>query len=89
MLHLARTSPLSDGLDLRNHATKPENADYYWIGDADPDKVRLYHMGSIQHSELVLTHLAFIPYAQVSDEEIEAFIRKYGQCAAHPVSLPP
>ena len=51
MLHLARTSPLSDGLDLRNHATKPENADYYWIGDADPDKVHLYHMDSNLHSE--------------------------------------
>ncbi|TFK92473.1 GMC oxidoreductase [Polyporus arcularius HHB13444] len=60
LLHLVRTPPLSEALDLRNYATKPENEDYYWIGDADPDKV--------------------------SDEDIEAFIRKYGQSATHPTS---
>ena len=31
---------MSDVLDLRKYATKPDDADYYWIGDADPDKVR-------------------------------------------------
>ena len=40
LLHLARTPPLSEALDLRNEPTKPKDADYYWIGDADPDKVR-------------------------------------------------
>ncbi|RPD58939.1 GMC oxidoreductase [Lentinus tigrinus ALCF2SS1-7] len=60
LLHLVRTPPLSDALDLRNYESKPENEDYYWIGDADPDKV--------------------------SDEDIEAFIRKYGQSATHPTS---
>ncbi|KAI0708467.1 GMC oxidoreductase [Earliella scabrosa] len=60
LLHLVRTPPLSDTLDLRNLATAPSNADYYWIGDADPDKV--------------------------SDEEIEAFIRKSAQSTMHPTS---
>ncbi|KAI0770549.1 GMC oxidoreductase [Fomes fomentarius] len=60
LLHLVRTPPLSDMLDLRNYATAPKDADYYWIGDADPDKV--------------------------SDEEIEAYIRKNGQSALHPTS---
>ncbi|KAI0794378.1 GMC oxidoreductase [Fomes fomentarius] len=60
LLHLVRTPPLSDALDLRNYETAPEDANYYWIGDADPDKV--------------------------SDAEIEAYIRKYGQSSTHPTS---
>ncbi|KAI0741863.1 GMC oxidoreductase [Daedaleopsis nitida] len=39
LLHLVRTPPLSDALDLRHLETAPKDADYYWIGDADPDKV--------------------------------------------------
>ena len=38
ILRLARTPPLSDVLDLRNLPARPENPDFYWIGDADPDK---------------------------------------------------
>lgn len=79
LLHLVRTPPLSDALDLRNYETAPEDANYYWIGDADPDKVRC--TGPLFHRS---THR--IVSAQVSDAEIEAFIRKYGQSATHPVS---
>ena len=38
ILHLVRTPPLSDALDLRNYETEPKDSDYYWIGDADPEK---------------------------------------------------
>ena len=75
---------MSDGLDLRNYETAPKDADYYWIGDADPDKAR-------DTLRLLPAH-PFVPHtdglhlSQVSDDEIEAFIRKYGQSSAHPVS---
>ncbi|KAJ8482012.1 hypothetical protein ONZ51_g5638 [Trametes cubensis] len=36
LLHLARTPPLSDVLDLRPSTTK---GDMFWPGDADPDKI--------------------------------------------------
>ncbi|KAJ8482011.1 hypothetical protein ONZ51_g5631 [Trametes cubensis] len=57
LLHLARTPPLSDVLDLRPSTTK---GDMFWPGDADPDKI--------------------------TDEEVRAFIRDYGQSAWHPTS---
>ncbi|TBU46490.1 GMC oxidoreductase [Dichomitus squalens] len=39
ILHLARTAPLSSALDLLSLSTAPQDPDFYWPGDADPDKV--------------------------------------------------
>lgn len=42
LLHLARTEPLSDVLDLRSTTTKDS---LFWPGDADPDKVCPHALG--------------------------------------------
>ncbi|KAI0354311.1 GMC oxidoreductase [Trametes cingulata] len=59
ILHLARTPPLSEVLDLHPSSDKES---IFWPGDADPEKL--------------------------TDDEIKEFIKKAGQSALHPVSLP-
>ena len=39
ILRLARTPPLAVVLDVRNLAERPADANWFWPGDADPDRI--------------------------------------------------
>ena len=85
-MRIGRANCVKDVLEPKADSTDPK--DFFYLGDADPDRVRIKtHI----HIAELLSH----PYPkltvqcsalQITDEEIKEFILEHCSAAFHPVS---
>lgn len=80
VFNVTQAEPLRSLLDLRPES--PNEGDYFWPGDADPNKVSLYRATH----RLVADPRFFVSILlQVTDDELRAWIHRNGYPACHPV----